>query len=81
MKPVKIETSNITFVAEGCDDLPATRYSYENGSPGIETVWELDDEEKKQIMDTGRIYLYVNGTTIQPCFLAAESIVERVESD
>lgn len=45
MKPVKTETSNVTFVGEGCQDLPGTRYMCDDGvTPGIETVWELDDK-------------------------------------
>lgn len=82
MKPVKTETSNITFVGEGCEDLPGTRYLCDDGvTPGIETVWELNEKEKQQLLDSGRIYLYIMGRTVQPCFLATESAVRLEEPE
>lgn len=81
MKPVKTETSNVTFVSQGCEDLPGTRYmSDDNITPGIETVWELDEKEKQQVLESGKIYLYIMGRTVQPCFLATESAI-RFEKD
>jgi len=81
MKPVKSETSNVTFVSEGCQDLPGTRYMCDDGvTPGIETVWELDEKEKEQLAASGKIYLYIMGRTVQPCFLATESAI-RYEKD
>lgn len=81
MKPVKTETTNVTFVGDGCEPLPGTRYLCDDGvTPGIETVWELDEKEKQQVLETGRIYLYIMGRTIQPCFLATESAV-RIEEE
>lgn len=81
MKPVKTETTNVTFVGDGCEPLPGTRYLYDDGvTPGIETVWELDEKEKQQVLETGRIYLYIMGKTVQPCFLATESAV-RIEEE
>ncbi|WFD12225.1 hypothetical protein [Tepidibacter hydrothermalis] len=80
MKPVKTDTSNITFVGEGCEDLPGTRYMCDDGvTPGIETVWELSEEEKQQVLESGRIYLYIMGRTVQPCFLATESAIRMDE--
>lgn len=81
MKPVRTETSNVTFIGEGCQELPGTRYLCDDGvTPGIETVWELSEEEKQQVLESGRIYLYIMGRTVQPCFLATESAV-RIEDD
>jgi len=81
MKPVKTETTNVTFVGEGCVDLPGTSYLCDDEiTPGIETVWELDEKEQEQIAASGRIYLYVMGRTVQPCFLATESVI-KIEKD
>lgn len=81
MKPVKTETTNVTFVGDGCEPLPGTRYLCDDGvTPGIETVWELNEKEKQQVLETGRIYLYIMGKTVQPCFLATESAV-RIEEE
>lgn len=80
MKPVETETSNVTFVGENCADLPGTRYLSGDGvTPGIETVWELDEQEKQQILESGKIYLYIMGRTVQPCFLATESQLQFEE--
>lgn len=77
MKAIKTETSNITFTGEGCQDLPGTKYLCDDGiTPGIETVWELTEAEKAQVLESGRIYLYIMGRTVQPCFIATESCVE-----
>lgn len=76
MKPVITDLTNINFVAPGCFDLPGTKF-YQDGKPAIQTVWQLDEEEKKQVMKTGRIYLHVVGLTIQPCILLTEQILEK----
>ena len=82
MKPVKTETSNITFTGEGCQDLPGTRYICEDGvTPGIETVWELNEKEKQQVLESGKIYLYIMGRTVQPCYLETQSRLERNGED
>lgn len=33
----------------------------------------------KQVLESGRIYLYIMGRTVQPCFLATESAVRYEE--
>ena len=77
MKPVKTETSDIVFRKEGAGDLPATSCTMNDGiSPCYETVWELTEEEKKQVLASGRIYLYLVGQSIQPCFITTESAIE-----
>ena len=37
MKPVETETTNTTYVAEGCYDLPATNLKYADGHTVVET--------------------------------------------
>ena len=39
----------------------------------------MDDKEKQHV-ESGRIYLYIMGRTVQPCFLATESAI-RIEED
>ena len=73
MKPIKTEHSNVVFVKEGCLDLPGTAYKYADGTPGVETCWELSPEELEQVNKTGRIYLYVMGRSIPPVALTAAS--------
>ena len=56
MKPVKTDYSNITYVADGCGDLPATVcHNLTMDRTEIETVWELTDEEVQQITENRRI--------------------------
>lgn len=73
MIPVKTEYANIVFTAEGCEDLPGTLAVNENGTPEIETCWELSTEELEQVNKTGRIYLYVMGRSIPPMALTTAS--------
>lgn len=80
MKAIKTETANAVFVKEGCYDLPGTRFAYADGTPGIETCFEFTPEELEQINKTGRIYLYMLGTTVPPLYLSTTSDVELVES-
>lgn len=75
MKPIKTDTSNVVFTDEDCHDLPATKYKYEDGQSGIETVWELDKTDMQRIMGDGKIYLYIMGENIQPLILSTESLL------
>ena len=50
-----------------------------------DAVSKITDErfielEKQQVLESGRIYLYIMGRTVQPCFLATESAV-RIEDE
>ena len=74
MRPVKTEKTNTVFVAPGCGDLPARKFLLANGPKNcIETVWELNEEELRQVRETGRIYLYVVSEYIQPVFILTEA--------
>ncbi len=76
MIPVKTETSDIVFKKEGAGDLPATSCTMNDDvSPCFETVWELTEEEKQQVLESGRIYLYLVGQSVQPCFITTESAI------
>ncbi|MFC4355325.1 hypothetical protein ACFO0S_09725 [Chryseomicrobium palamuruense] len=82
MKPIVTETTNVTFVGDGCEDLPGTKYICEDEvTPGIEVAIELDAEDKKQIMETGMIYLNIMGRTVQPFYISTESVFENGKED
>lgn len=70
MQIIKLDTANAVFKGEGYLDVPATRYTYEDGDPGIEICLELSPEELTEINKTGRLYLYKLGNTLQPFFLS-----------
>lgn len=70
MQIIKLDTANAVFKGEGYLDVPATRYTYEDGDPGIEICLELSPEELAELNKTGRLYLYKLGNTIQPFFLS-----------
>ena len=73
MKPVKTEYSNITFVADGCGDLPATIcLNMDMQRQEIETVWELSDEEIRQITEGRRLYVYIVGKSVPPLAICTE---------
>lgn len=74
MTPIETPYTNALFCKAGCEDLPGTHYIYEGedapGEVGIETVWQLTEEELEIVKESGRIYLYTVGSTIQPLFLS-----------
>lgn len=73
MKPVKTDYSNALYRKKGCYDLPGTAYRCDDGTPGVETCWELSPEELEVVKKTGRIYLYTLGEGIPPMLLTVES--------
>lgn len=76
MKPVKTETCNAVYTLEGCRDLPVTKYTnVDNGERGVESCWELSPEEIKKIQETGKVYLYIQGTVVPPVLLTTESFI------
>lgn len=81
MKVIETETTNTVFTKEGCHDLPGTRFTYADGTPGVETCFELSPEELEELNKTGRIYLYMIGTTVPPLYLSTTSDIEPVKED
>ena len=76
MKPIKTETTNAVYTLEGCNDLPVTKYiNADNHEEGVESCWELTPEEIKQIQETGKIYLYIQGNIVPPVLITAKSCV------
>ncbi len=72
MKPIELNT-NVVFGAnqEGFFPLPA--YKDDNGD--VYTTWELTEEERAEVMKTGRIYLIVQtfNRGFNPVFLTVEN--------
>lgn len=75
MKPIRTEYSNITYVAEGCDDLPATRCVSPSGKEEVEVCLELTDEEVEQVSRNKKVYLYIMGRSVPPLYMTTESDV------
>lgn len=81
VKAIRTDYANITYVADGCFDLPATICQRSEGGEVVETVWELSDEELEQVMKDRRIYLYIMGRQVPPVLLSAESYREDFEGN
>lgn len=79
MIPIQTETTNIKFVLEGCNDLPATLFRLPDGHLEVETCWELTDEDLEHLIKNRRIYLYTMGRTLPPMLLSAESMLILAE--
>ena len=73
MTPIKTPYSNITYVAEGCNDLPATLTKNPSGQDEVETCWELTDEEVEQVIKNKKVLnnpLFLPGqSSITSCIL------------
>ena len=67
MKPIKFKEQNITYVADGCGDLPAHRAEHQ-----ILSCWELTDKEKEEVQKTGIVWLSVFGHQQPPVWLGSE---------
>ena len=78
MEPVRTENTNAVFMADGCNDLPGTIYTCDDGiSKGIETCWEISEEELEQIIKSRRIFVYMVGCRVSPMFLSATSEISK----
>ena len=76
MIPVKTKHSNLTLVAEGCGDLPATLVVNDAGQEELETCWELSDDDLERIIKDRRVYLYTMGRTVPPMLMTTESLID-----
>jgi hypothetical protein len=79
MKPVKTKLTNTIFKRPDCFDLPGTKYKYDDGTPAIETCWELSDEELEKVIKTKKIYVQQEGETLPPMALSVNSVLEDGE--
>lgn len=81
MKPVKTKLTNTIFKRPDCFDLSGTKYKYDDGTPAIETCWELSDEELEKVIKTKKIYVQQEGETLPPMALSANSVLADGEED
>ena len=72
MEPVKFETSNVTYIGQGCNDLPA-RMELENDRLSITSCWKPSEEELAILNDGGCLCLNVIGGQ-PPVALWAEKV-------
>lgn len=77
MKPVKTETTNAVLKAPESQpeviDLPITRFKFSDGGNGVESCWQLSEEELQKVKETGKVYFICIGDTHPPIMLSAES--------
>ena len=77
MIPIKTETTNCIMKGPSPDvmDLPVTRYNYSDNISGVESCWQLSEEEILKVVETGKIYFNIWGSTHPPILLSTESIL------
>lgn len=77
MKPINYEHANAVLKAPDnapeVIDLPITRLKYLDGTIGVESCWELSDEELDKIKKTKRVYFVCLGSTHPPILLKCKS--------
>lgn len=80
MKAIEWEaTTGVLKAPKGSDnvyDLPITNIKFSDGICGVESCWELSDEEIEILLKTKRIYLCVLGNTHPPLSISVKSEVE-----
>lgn len=81
MKPTKRKTTNTIFKRPDCFDLPGTRYKYSDGTPAIETCWELSEEEIEKVIKTKKIYIQQEGETLPPMAVSVNSVLANGEEN
>ncbi len=69
MTPIRTSACNITFVLEGCDDLPAAR-----GDGFTATYWKPDAEELAMIAAGMPIKLSIMGDGVPPVSLEVDTL-------
>lgn len=74
MKPIEFPESNVTYADEQPEylPLPALKASTPDGT--VVTCWELTEEDKKRIAETGQVWLSVMTfhSPLQPLFLTTD---------
>lgn len=77
MKPIKTESTNcILKGSEGVQDLPVTQLECKDGLQPVESCWELSEDDKKKIAETGKIYFVCLSNTHPPIWLYNKSQLE-----
>ena len=84
MNPIKTLTTNAVYVAEGCEDLPATQGEMNTDAgpiPIVETAWQLSTDELEEVVKTGRVYVRFIGTSIIPLCASTEGAFAGFEAE
>lgn len=81
MKPVEYEHANDVLLPPvympNVISLPVAKMIYADGVKGVESCWELSEEELQDIIKTRRVYLVVLSHTHPPVILNAKSEFDR----
>lgn len=75
MRPVRTPSTNRTYVLAGgteANDLPAEVAHDADHDPCIRTTWELTPDERRVLLEGGRIELVVWGEGHPPVYLKVE---------
>ena len=75
MNPIPFKEQNVTYIAEGCNDLPAHK-----AKDQIISCWKLTKEELEQINKTGVIWFSVMGQSQPPIWLGTENPFKEEEA-
>lgn len=83
MQPITFPESNFTFnkpsdmTDEQCRSLPVVKCNAPDGTPLIISCWQLSEEDKLKIAETGQIWLTICGTGMPPVGLQTEKPFEQ----
>lgn len=73
MRPIRTDTCNCILKGSGdVQDLPVTRLEYDDGTHAVESCWELSEEERQRILETGKVYFLCLGNTHPPIVLKTD---------
>jgi hypothetical protein len=82
MQPITFPEANFIFnkpsemTDEQCGDLPVAKLKDPDGVPLIISCWELSEEDKARVAETGSIWLTICGTGMPPVGLQTEKPFE-----
>jgi hypothetical protein len=78
MTPVEFEGANVVFAKDQPEYIPLPAMKEENGD--VTTCWELTEDEKRAVQETGRIWLTVKtfNQPLQPLRLMTDDIQSKM---
>lgn len=76
VKPIKKITkkieANIVLQAPGCKALPVYMESRDENENTIISAWELSEENRKKVLETGKIYLSIRAKYCPPVLVTTD---------
>lgn len=69
-----------TNISLNVNSFPATKFTHEDVTPGIETCWELTEEDIQTIIKTKCIYVRVLGRTVPPMHVDVHSVFRKEQN-